>query len=89
MLAARAIEEGERMIEEAPLLTLTPDGEGRYDGTYASEMERDEARALLATLCIAGVGSSDGAGARAGARAPKPQNPNLMEEEGKKKKHES
>ena len=57
------------MIEEAPLLTLTPDGEGRYDGTYASEMERDEARALLATLCVAGVGTADGAGARAGARA--------------------
>jgi len=68
VLAARAVEEGERIIEEAPLLTLTPDGEGRYDGKYASEMEREEARSLLATLCVAGVGTADGAGARAGAR---------------------
>ena len=52
VVASRDIEEGERVIVEAPLLRLTPDGDGRYDGRYEGD-DRSRARALLATLSIA------------------------------------
>lgn len=47
--STRKIDAGERLIAESPLLKLTPDGEGRYDGKYLGG-ERSHARALLSTL---------------------------------------
>ena len=34
MIAARDLEAGEVLVREEPLLRLTPDGDGRYDGAY-------------------------------------------------------
>lgn len=48
VIAARDIEKGERLIAEDPLLKLTPDGAGRFDGKYYGD--RQLARALLASL---------------------------------------
>ena len=47
--SSRAIEAGERLIAETPLLKLTPDGKGRFDGQYLRG-ERSHARSLLSTL---------------------------------------
>ena len=45
----RAIAAGEELLAEAPLLLLTPDGEGRYDASYPIG-DRGLARGLLSTL---------------------------------------
>lgn len=47
-VANRDISIGEVLIREQPLLRLTPDGNGRYDGKYYQD--RDEARAGLLSL---------------------------------------
>ena len=48
VLAVHDIASGQRIIREQPLLRLTPDGEGRYDGRYYGE--RDTARERLIAL---------------------------------------
>lgn len=57
VVAARDIAPGELLLQERPLLKLTPDGEGRYDGTYSGE--REATRSLLASLSAAKPGAGD------------------------------
>jgi hypothetical protein len=57
VLATRDLAQGECLLREWPLLRLTPDGAGRFDGMYHGE--RDRARALLSTLSAAKPGAGD------------------------------
>ena len=56
VVASRDIDAGECVLQERPLLTLTPDGAGRYDGRYNGR-EPEQAKALLATLSAARPGA--------------------------------
>ena len=56
VVASRDIDAGECVLQEPPLLTLTPDGAGRYDGRYNGR-EPEQAKALLATLSAARPGA--------------------------------
>ena len=57
VLASRPLEDGEVLIREAPLLRLTPDGQGRYDGAYpAYGGDRERCRGLLTTLSMHSCG---------------------------------
>ena len=58
LAAARNLAAGECLLQEEPLLKLTPDGAGRYDGTYAFG-DRERARGLLRTLSAAKSGAGD------------------------------
>ena len=57
VLATRNLAQGECLLREWPLLRLTPDGAGRYDGVYHGDRER--ARALLSTLSASKSGAGD------------------------------
>ena len=57
VLATRNLAQGECLLREWPLLRLTPDGAGRFDGAYHGERER--ARALLSSLSAAKPGAGD------------------------------
>ena len=64
VVAARDIPANTTLFHEEPLLRLTPDGHGRYDGRYGCGGDRDRCRALLHTLSQHACGKGNaGAGA--------------------------
>ena len=50
IVARRELVEGETLLREEPLLRLTPDGEGRFDGRYGLNGDRERCRELLTSL---------------------------------------
>ena len=50
VVARRELHEGETLLRESPLLRLTPDGAGRFDGTYGLNGDRERCRELLSSL---------------------------------------
>ena len=50
IVARRELVEGETLLQEEPLLRLTPDGEGRFDGRYGLNGDRERCRELLTSL---------------------------------------
>ena len=50
IVARRELIEGETLLRDEPLLRLTPDGEGRFDGRYGLNGDRERCRELLTSL---------------------------------------
>ena len=57
VVTTRDVATGECLLKERPLLLLTPDGAGRFDGTFSGETERT--KLLLATLSAAKPGAGE------------------------------
>lgn len=59
VLACRDLCADERLVQEVPLLILSSDGMGRYDGIYPETWGRTHARLLLGTLSAAQAGQGE------------------------------